>query len=240
MKRGIVAILFGGLMFILPCVSTAQQQVRHADAGFAFGKYQGTLNVSLVNNWHLGKHERFVIGAGIRATGYLGRNQYYVTAPARLTSNATGPLVIFKENVIAHMDTFLIATPNVYAINAMVNLGWRFSEKLSAGFNIDAIGFSAGGKRRGNYINGNSGQMTEARVSPFNALLVSDNDLGTLNSELYARYQVGAQWAVRAGAQFLFTEYTTSTKVQQFPEPNDRFRLKSLMLMIGASYQLKQ
>jgi len=41
------------------------------------------------------------------------------------------------------------------------------------------------------------------------------------------------------GAQFLFTEYTTSTKVQQLPEQNDRFRNKSLLLCLGISWRLK-
>jgi hypothetical protein len=209
-----------------------------ADAGIAFAKYQGSLAAGVTHNWLLGKDQRFTIGVGARFTGYLGRNQYYVTAPAKLTSNGTGPFVIFKENVTTNMDTFLIQKPNVYALNAMVNLGWKFSPKLYAGFNIDAIGFSFGGTRRGNYINGPFGQMTNSRVTTFNALLVSDNDLGTLNSELYARYMVNDKWGVRAGFQFLFTEYTTDTAVQQFPEPNDRFRRKSLMFMIGTSLKL--
>jgi hypothetical protein len=208
------------------------------DAGLSFGKTQGTLSAAYVYNWFPGKNHRLVIGLGGRLTGYLGRNQYYVTAPAKLTSDGTGPLVIFKENVVANMDTFLVAKPNVYALNAMINLGYRFSEKLTIGFDIDLVGGSFGGDRRGNYINGSQGRMTNSSVSPFNALLVSDNDLGSLNSELYGRYSINEKWSVRAGPQFLFTEYTTDTKVQQFPEDNDRFRKKSLMFMIGTSFSL--
>lgn len=208
------------------------------DGSMAFAKWQGTLTGGITKNWLVGKEHRFMVGLGARFTGFLGRNQYYVTAPAKLTSNGTGPFVIFKENITANMDTFLIQKPNVYAVNAVINLGWKFSSKLYAGFDIDAIGFSFGGPRRGNYINGPQGAMTNSKVTAFNALLVSDNDLGTLNSQLYARYMINEKWGVRAGAQFLFTEYTTDTPVQQFPEPNDRFRRKSLMFMIGTSFNL--
>ncbi len=223
----------------LPAVLSAQSSREHvANVDLAIGTAQGTLVGSYYHNWFIGKNKRIFVGVGGRFTGYLGRNQYYVTAPAKLTSNGTGPFVIFKENVTANMDTFLVAKPNVYALNALVNLGYRFSPKLQVGFNIDAVGLSFGGQRRGNYINGQQGQRLNAKVSPFNALLVSDNDFGSLNSELYADYRVRDRWGVRAGFQFLFTEYTTETKVQQFPEPNDRFRRKSLLFMIGTSFKI--
>ncbi|HZY80227.1 MAG TPA: hypothetical protein VFE50_11935 [Cyclobacteriaceae bacterium] len=222
------------LVFIVQS-AVAQSEL---NAGVAFGKTQGTLSLAYVHNWFAGEKHNLVIGLGGRFTGYVGRNQYYVTAPAKLTSNGTGPLVIFKENITANMDTLLVAKPNVYAFNAMINLGYRFSEKFMMGFNIDLVGISFGGDRRGNYINGAQGKMTNSAVTTFNALLVSDNDLGSLNSELYGRYMINKRWAVRGGPQFLFTEYTTDSNVQQYPEPNDRFRKKSLMFMIGTSFNL--
>ena len=137
------------------------------------------------------------------------------------------------------MDTFLISKSNVFSINALIDLGYRFSEKFSVGFNIDAIGFSFGKERKGNYINGSQGQISLAKPTTFNALLTSDNDLGSLNSELYAKYKINEKWSAKAGLQFLFTEYTTNSQVQQLPEPNDRFRNKALMFMIGTNIKLK-
>ncbi len=233
----IAAVLICSLFHL---TASAQQTASEnsADFSLAAGSSQGTVSAALVHNWLLGKNKRIIVGLGGRFTGYVGRNQYYVTAPATLTSGGTGPFVIFKENIVANMDSFLIAKPNVFAVNAEINLGYRFTEKWTAGFNIDAVGFSFGGKRNGNYINGPSGSMTSARPTSFNALLVSDNDLGTLNSELYAKYQFNTRLSFRGGFQFLFTEYTTQNKIQQLPEPNDRFRRKSLMLAIGISLKL--
>jgi hypothetical protein len=107
-----------------------------------------------------------------------------------------------------------------------------------AGFNIDLIGFSFGGSKKGNYINGFEGGMENASPTEFNILLISDNDNGSLNSELYLKYYWNEKWGAKLGAQFLFTEYTTHTEIQQFPEPNDRFRNKSLMVAFGVTYKL--
>ena len=80
--------------------------------------------------------------------------------------------------------------------------------------------------------------MENAKPSAFNILLISDNDRGSLNSELYGKYYWNEKWGVKLAAQFLFTEYTADTEIQQFPEPNDRFRNKSLLLALGVICKL--
>ncbi len=196
--------------------------------------------ISYVHSWKFGAKQKLGLGIGGRFTSYLAANQYYVTAPAQLTSGSTGPLIIFKDNITANMDTFLIKSPQVNSINLSINIDYQLSKKITAGFNIDAIGFSFGGSRNGNYINGASGKMVSATPTTFNILLISDNDRGSLNSEFYGKYFLNDQWAVKLGAQFLFTEYTTQTQVQQFPQANDRFRNKSLLLCAGVSYKLSK
>ena len=209
------------------------------DGTFSFGKYQGALSLHYSHLWKIGKSKKLAIGLGGRITSYLGANQYYITAPAKLTSGSTGPLVIFKENIDENIDTLLVKSPHVTMINVSIDIEYQFSSRFTAGFNIDAIGFSFGGKQPANYINGFTGKNTSAKPTGFNALLISDNDRGSLNSELFAKYKLNDKWSVKAGAQFLFTEYTTETEVQQYPEPNDRFRRKSLLLGLGVSYQIR-
>ena len=223
-------------------VAIAQQNASKStsiDIGIAFGSSQGTLSGAYIHNWNLGKQQKIQIGVGGRITGYLGANQYYLTAPAKLTSGKTGPSVFFTENIEANIDTFLITKPHVFAINALINLGYKVTQKITVGFNIDAIGFSFGGEKRGNYINGSQGQNATSKPTGFNLLLISDNDLGSLNSEFYGKYQLTEKLALKAGFQFLFTEYTTDIEVQQFPEPNDRFRNKSSMFTAGVSFNVK-
>lgn len=203
----------------------------------AVAAFQGTASVSVQRLWPV-TSSKFSVGAGVRFSSYFAANQYYVTAPATLTSGKTGPLVLFTENIANNMDSFLIKAPQVNAFNAMISFGYAFSKKMWVGFNIDAFGFSIGRITRGNYINGFEGANVEAKPTSFNVLLISDNDVGTLNSELYGRYLLSEKWSVKAGFQFLFTEYATETKVQQLPEPNNRFRRKSLLVALGISRSL--
>jgi hypothetical protein len=217
----------------------AQNSITNSiDLGIGVAKNQGTLSAAYIHNWNLGKKKKIIIGLGGRITGYAGANQYYTTAPAKLTSGKSGPGVFFIENIEENIDTFLIAKPRVVALNAMINLGYHVTENLALGFNIDAIGFSFGNKPRGNYINGSQGQNVDSKTTAFNLLLVSDNDLGSLNSEFYGKYKLNDKISVKAAFQFLFTEYTTETPVQQFPEPNDRFRNKSSLFSAGVSFNL--
>jgi hypothetical protein len=230
------------LLFLLISISIsahAQESITNSlDLGVGVAKYQGTFSAAYLHNWNLGKKKKIIIGLGGRMTGYVGANQYYSTAPAKLTSGKSGPGVFFVANIEENIDTFLIAKPRVVALNAMINLGYHVTEKLALGFNIDAIGFSFGNKPSGNYINGSQGQNVESKPTAFNLLLVSDNDLGSLNSEFYGKYKLNDKISLKAAFQFLFTEYTTETPVQQFPETNDRFRNKSSMLSVGVSLTL--
>jgi long-subunit fatty acid transport protein len=229
-------IVFG---FLIVFFTETYSQVRELNFTSAVGSTQGSVSVLVQHDWELWKSKKFAIGVGARFTSYFGANQYYITAPAEITSGSTGPFVIFKENIEENIDTFLIKSPQVNSLNLLINLRYKFNEKFMVGFNIDAIGFSFGGSKAGNYINGAQGAMESANPTSFNILLISDNDRGSLNSELYGKYYWNERWGIKLGAQFLFTEYTTDTEVQQFPEPNDRFRNKSLLFAAGVTYKLK-
>ena len=212
--------------------------LNQADATVAAGNYQGSFSLSYLHDWKLGTRRKLGLGIGGRFTSYFGQNQYYVTAPAKLTSGSTGPGAIFQDDIEKNIDTLLVQSPQVNSLNLFINIDYSFSSKFVVGFNIDAIGFSFGGNRQGNYINGSSGKITDAAPTPFNVLLVSDNDRGSLNSEFYGKYSINNKWGLKAGVQFLFTEYTTTTKVQTYPEENDRFRNKSLLFCLGITYKL--
>jgi hypothetical protein len=229
-----IRVIIGCFILVGSVTAYSQSEV---NATIGIGKEEGTLSVAYGKDWGVFKSKKFGIGLGLRFTSYLGANQYYRTAPAKLTSGKTGPLVLFSPDIEENIDTFLIKSPQVNSLNLMINLRYKFNEKILVGFNIDAIGFSFGGRKNGNYINGFEGAMTNAKPTSFNILLTSDNDRGSLNSELYVKYFLDEKWGVRAAAQFHFTEYTTDVEIQQNPKPNDRFRNKSLMIAFGVTYQ---
>lgn len=241
MLRLRILLLAVTVMCVTELASQAQGTTsvhKFTDLDFGAGNTEGTLVVSLNIDKGLGQKRKIIIGFGGRFNAYLGKNQYFVTAPAKLTSGSTGPGVIFKENIEANMDTFLVKSAQLNSLNLFLTLGYNLSERLMVRFNIDLIGFSFGKSVTGNYINGTQGKMEGASPTSFNLLLISDNDRGSLNSQFFARYLLNEKWGIKGGIQFLFSEYTTDTEVQQFPEPNDRFRNKSLLFSAGVSFKL--
>ena len=182
------------------------------------------------------KKKRFKVGYGLRFTAQGGKNLYYVTAPAILTSKQTGPQVLFSKIYYENVDTFFVAKSQNNLLNISINLQYTIKEKFDIGFNIDAAGLSFGGKTTGNYRayqSTDNGTLQSANPTSYNLLLVSDNDIGALNSELYFRYWFKQKWAIRAGASFLFTEYTTHDKLRL---DNDRWRNKSLMGLVALTF----
>ncbi len=208
------------------------------DLSGSIGKSQGSGVISFIHFLGVGKKKNFEIGAGLRVISYFSESNYFISAPATITSGKTGPAVFFIENIKANIDSLLVPSSQLNAVNLSANFGYHISQKFYAGFNIDFIGFSFGAKKNVNYINGTTAVNSTAKPTAFNLLLISDNDIGTLNSEFFAGYKVNQKWLLKAGYQFLFTEYRTSTKVQQVPEPNDRFRNKVSAFLLGARYQL--
>jgi len=230
---------------VLGIAANAQQKAKPAVNQFAdftlgIGSSQGSAALAYVHNWKLFKKQKWEAGVGVRFTSYFSSDKYYRTAPAKLTSGKSGPAVFFADDIVQNLDSVFFPKAQVNSLNISLNFGYNFTPKFSLGFNIDAIGFSFGGSKNGTHINGNTTKPTTAKPTAFNLLLVSDNDLGSLNSELFAKYQFNKKWGAKLGFEFLFTEYKTATEVQTTPDgqKNDRFRNKVSALALGISYQL--
>lgn len=202
----------------------AQQNNNYAELGGSIGSSVGSVGVALHKNWTLGKKDKFVIGTGVRFTSLFGTDVNFTSAPPDFTSD--------DKNV----DTLLAPSPSVSSLNLMINLGYRLSNKLELGFNIDAIGFSFGAKGTPSYIRNGKKTVTNASPTSTNILLIGDNDQGSLNSHFYAKYEISKNIGVKLAYQFLFNELTTDTKIQTVPSANDRFRAKSNMIYVGVSY----
>lgn len=225
------------LMTFLSINLLVAQNQRYLDVALAAGTGFSPA-VSYNQLWAVGKNGKFKLGTGLRITAFYGSNNDYITAPARLTSGQTGPKVLFSETILSNLDTLNLAQSAVYYINIPIHLQYSFSNRFEIGFNIDAIGISLGSKQTGTFYAKESVSLnkTSQIASPtgLNLLLVSDNDWGNLNSELYARYWLNDKIGLRAGFSFQFSEYTTS-KTLTFD--NDRFRSKQLLPMLAISYK---
>lgn len=243
-KNHLTAMLAAALMFAQDVVAQKNDRInRYADLTLSAGSDQFTTALSYNYNWKLGKKQKWEIGMGLRYTGYFGKSIYFKTAPASITSGQTGPGVLFAEDIAENIDSLLIDKSQSNFINLTFNAGYRFNTKWSVGFNIDVIGFGFGATKPATYYGNNfaTGVPTTASPSNFNLLLISDNDLGSLNSEFFLKYQWNSRWAVKGAFQFQFVEYNTPTKVQTTPDgqTNDRFRQKASVFGLGVAYQFK-
>jgi hypothetical protein len=244
MKKMLIFLLLSAL---LADTANAQRKNKRPVDNFveftgAFGSSQGSGSLAYVYNWKYGKHKRLELGLGAKFTSYFGNNLYFRTAPAKLTTGKTDPTVLFREDIDQNIDSVLFPKAQSNFLNLTLNLGYNLSKKFYVGFTIDAIGFSFSKKQNGIYYGNNfaTGVPVTAKPTPFNVLLISDNDRGSLNSELFVRYKWNDSWGVKLGFQFLFAEYTTEKDVQTTPsgDKNDRFRKKMPGAGIGVTYNL--
>lgn len=230
---------------ILTAVAQDESRERTTLADFMLGVGSGQTNVSFSyqEGWKFGAKKRLVMGVGIRANAFFASEKYFVTAPAKLVKGEAGPGALFKDKIPANMDSVHFTSAQAYSLNVLIHISYAFTEKFKAGFNIDVIGVSFGGSHNGTYINNNdpanTNQPIKGSPSNFNLLLVGENDLGSLNSEFFVTYAMTDKWSLKAGAQHIFMEYTTATAIQQFPEPNDRFRITPTVVCAGVVYTIR-
>lgn len=242
------------VLFLLTIGFSAQAQDDTTPKGYRYNNYfdiggnigdnEGAGTLSWVHLHGIGhKKQRLKIGYGLRFTSYVGANKWYTTAPSKYTSTRQDPLTIFSETIEDNIDTIALVTPQVNLINLSINIEYNVWRSFDLGFNIDAIGFSFGGKQKANVLSssfdGGQSPVTMAKPTSFNLLLTSDNDIGSLNSEFFVRYWITPKFGIRAGYSFLFTEYRTENKLSfdNSRIENDRYRLKTSMFMLAFTYK---
>jgi hypothetical protein len=231
------------LVFLMPMLLLAQQNKHHqfADLTAGFGQSQATASLSVWNHWYTGKNRKLELGIGARASSYFGTKKDFITAPAGISRGSSVPfLVVVSSQKTENWDTLTVQQPRVISVNAALSARYNFTPKISAGLNIDLIGFTLGRKSSAVFPANGNAQTITARPTRINALLTGDLDYGSLNSEFYVSYALNQQFSLRAVYQFYFAEYTTPQKIQQLPEPNDRFRNKANLLGLGVSYHFKK
>jgi len=226
----------------------AQSHTGHgADSFFDLATSTASGRFSAAASWSriysFGKKERLQIGYGLRLTSFVGANKFYTTAPAKYTSTRQDIATIFSETIEENIDTLTTATVITYCLNVTFNAQYRLTRRWDIGLNIDVAGISFGPGRRFNIIS-SSFDADQAPVqygapTRFNLLLTSDNDIGSLNSEFFARYWITAKIGVRGGYTFLFSEYRTDRELSFDTGriKNDRYRYKAAMALLAVTYK---
>ncbi len=233
-KQFLLAI---GILF-LAFTTSFGQRYRTADVAVAFGS---GFAPALSYNQYYGK--KFKYGFGLRFTSFTAGQTNVITAPAKLTAGKESLAAFFEpKKITSQLDTLSLTKVQSNSLNLSINLQYSITPKIDVGFNIDAIGLSFGGQQSGTFIAKqtdaqgklNNNKIQTGSPTSFNLLLISDSDIGNLNSELYGRYWLNDKFGIRAGLGFQFVEYTTT---QKLAFDNDRFRGKFLQPMIAVSYK---
>lgn len=217
-------LLFTFLAYFILAISSQSQAQSYVEVGSGFGADAVSPVAAFHKNWELGKKQKFVIGTGLRYTGYFGTDINLTSAPNELAIEPTS------------VDTLFAPSPAINALNLLINLGYNLTDRIQVGFNIDALGLSFGPTGTPIYIGNGSSTSTEASPTSPNVLLVGNNDLGSLNSHFYGKVKVSDKIGIKVAYQFLFNELTTSSAVQTAPSSNDRFRVKSGQIFFGVNY----
>jgi hypothetical protein len=201
----------------------------------AFGDKKNATHLWGRYEWGFGKQKAIRVGGGLRFSHFNAYKGLYLTAPVRLTQVNYSP-----DN--ANIDTLRIAESRHFFTNLYLILGYTFKEKLDLRFSIDLAGVSFGSTVSAEHItnykaNPNPKHTTvNAKPTALNLLLVSDNDIGSLNSEFTAGYWINKKYLIFGGYSFLFAEYTTEKAIRN---DNQRFRLKGHLGTIGVAYRIR-
>ncbi|CAN5748090.1 hypothetical protein BH11BAC4_BH11BAC4_01870 [soil metagenome] len=240
MKKCSALITFLFLFYVVHAQTPHSRINQFVDVTGTIGNSQGTGAASYVHNWKFGKYKRLEAGLGLRWTTYFGTKTEFTTAPAKLARTTTIPFVIFfAGQKLENQDTLTVQRPLTNSVNLSINLGYNFSTRLNAGFNIDLIGFTFGRKSSAILQSYGSTKIEPAaKPAAFNLLLTGDNDHGSLNSEFFLKYKLNNTWGIKVLYQFIFIEYKTENVKQVAPDGTmvERFRNKANNFGLGVSY----
>ncbi len=184
------------------------------------------------------KKQRFKIGYGARFTSYFGSDKDFVTAPSKLTRGMNGIASVFSDKIIENFDTIRIRNSQTNSLNIFFTLQYTFFDRLDVGGTLELVGFSFGGKVTSMYSSAQNAPGTyslaqSAAPTGYNVLLTGDNNIGNLNYDVYLRFWISNQWAVRASVYFTHSEYTTQNDLRL---DNDRFRNRFIGASLGVTF----
>ena len=210
---------------------------------FSSNGNNSVVSPSFLQYWAVDKRkQRFKFGLGARLSSSFGNEKLeYITARARLTSGRTGPAVFFEDQIVENIDTLTIEKTAIHALNLFFAMRYEFDKRFGVEFNIDLAGISFGERQEATLSYEGQTKQSNAYPTTGNLLLISDNDVGTLNSEFMFSYLHKSRLRFKIGGVFLFNEYELSNPAVYVNKQGtlidaQRYRNKSLQLGIGLNY----
>lgn len=228
------------------------------DVGAGFKGGQLAPSIAYYQLLNVGEKKLISFGYSLKFGTFYGNNLDYITAPARLTRGKDGFSALGASLIPANIDT--VSFTRVSMTN--LNLGFKVQIQLGpvqVGATADILGLGFGKSRTGQYksstgaftapssgttattdtlsFQGTNGSQS-AFPSNFNVRLLGDNNLGTLSSEVYARFLFTKRIGVKVGYQWLTTEI--SVRNRDVKADNDRFRNRQSFPYVAITFPLFQ
>lgn len=187
------------------------------DFGLAFGDIARVQSAGLVNIKAYTKSQRLLIGYGIRAA-YSGGDEI-----RHYSSGGSGP------------DTLKVKPVGIVSVNFGVHAGWKFSDDIELGTNIDIFGLSYGPRRTADLRSGTLGVSSGSQGAEptWGNLFLAGDDKGTLNSEVFLGYTINSNYKVKLGYSRGWAEYYTPNVLIRGERT---FRTGSDMMFLGLRY----
>ncbi|QJW91321.1 hypothetical protein HNV11_19030 [Spirosoma taeanense] len=206
------------------------------DLGMAYSNDHYNPSIAYYQLLNVGERKLFSLGWTMRLGAFYGDNLNFYTAPARLTRGKTGFAALSSPLLVQNIDTvrydYVTMTSLNVGLRAQINLG-----RVEFGASADLLGLTLGKWRTGRYRSSTgairidslttrpfegSNVFQRSHPSRVNVRLLGDNDLGTLSTEVYARFHLTQRFALKAGYQWLTTETTMARR--DVIADNNRFR----------------
>jgi hypothetical protein len=152
-----------------------------------------------------GTSEKLRFGLGGRATLMVG--------DLMLQPQTRNRVVPFSVH-----DTLSISVAPVL-INLVGHADWTFSDRLTAGMNVDLFGVTTGGSRTGTYKENQSATPENVNAKPSSTNIFGfgiGDDKGLLNSEFYVGWKLTDKYTLRGGLSRQRVQYNTEFAMASF------------------------
>lgn len=250
MKKLLIALLtlFSIQSYAQSPVSTRLSSGYEVGMAYSIDNYNPSLGYYQLIN--IGQRKLVALGWTARLGAFYGDNINYYTAPARLTRNETGFGALSAPLINNNIDTLRFDLATMTSLSLGIRLQFNLG-KVELGGSADLFGLTLGRRRTARYQSSTGRFATSdsisapfqgadafqrARPSYLNLRLLGDNDRGTLSTEVYARFHVGQRLAIKAGYQWLTSEYTVQNR--DIIADNNRFRNRAGMAYLGLTFPI--
>lgn len=193
------------------------------DGSFGTNGSQNVFSMAFLRTHALGKQHRLLLSYGLRFSSFGGRDMEFYSAPP--------DFYLIPEKT----DTLFMSNGGQNNVALFIGASYKVKNLLVFGFNIDAVGYTFGKTRTGQFNPGGSNISDESSPNQITALLVGANDIGMIKAEFEVGVLLSSHLELRTGLSNMFLEYKTSKELQA---GNDRFRAASSVGFLGVRIYL--